>query len=249
MEYWKEKVALVTGGTSGLGRASAEALAKKGVSVAIFGTNSERGAKALEVFESLKVEDSQKFFFYKVDVSNRDKVKESTEKLQKDLGGVDILVNCAGITRDTLFMRMKGDDWDAVIDTNLKSAYNVTHPLIRSLMKRRGCVINIASIIGLIGNPGQANYAASKLGMVGMTRALAVELGSKIRVNCIAPGFFSTPMTDKMTEEQRGELMKKIPMKRYGDPQELAGVVLFLAGPDASYINGQVITVDGGLSV
>ncbi|PCI78159.1 3-oxoacyl-ACP reductase [Candidatus Aerophobetes bacterium] len=249
MDYWREKVALVTGGTSGLGLAISEALAEKGVSVVIFGTNQERGEKALSAFKEVQKHADQKFFFYSVDVSKKAVVNSAIEQVQKELSGVDILINCAGITRDKLFMRMVEQDWDDVLDVNLKSAYNMTHSLIRSLIKRRGKVINIASIVGLIGNPGQVNYAASKLGMVGMTRALAVELGGKVQVNCIAPGFFATPMTDKMTDVQREELRKKIPMKRYGDPKELAAVALFLAGPDSSYITGQVITVDGGLTV
>lgn len=249
MEYYKDKVAVVTGATSGLGKAIAQALAAKGCSVAIFGTNAERAEQVRQELESNKLYDTQQFYVCLVDVSSKVKVDEAASKMKADLGGIDILVNCAGVTRDKLFMRMGEQDFDDVIAINLKSIYNVTHAFIRDLMKRRGNVINIASIIGLIGNAGQANYAASKAGVVGMTKSLAVEFGAKVRVNCIAPGFFVTPMTGKLTDEQRETLQSKIPMKRYGDPKELANVALFLAGPDASYVTGQVITVDGGMTV
>ena len=249
MDYFKDKIALVTGGTSGLGRAIAGALASKGCSVAILGTNQERADKAIQAFEEKRVYEGQKFVAYLADVSSKSSVEEVATKVKSDLGGVDVVVNCAGITRDKLFMRMEEQDFDDVIAINLKSIYNVTHSLIRDLMKRRGSIINIASIVGLIGNAGQANYAASKAGVIGMTKALAVELGTKVRVNCIAPGFFVTPMTDKLSDEQQKQLQSKIPMKRYGNPEELAAVALFLAGPDSSYITGQTITVDGGMTV
>lgn len=249
MEYYKDKVAVVTGATSGLGKAIAQGLAAKGCSVAIFGTNAERAEQVKQELESNKTHDAQQFHVYLVDVSSKEKVDEAASKVKADLGGIDVLVNCAGVTRDKLFMRMGEQDFDDVIAINLKSIYNVTHAFIRDLMKRRGNVINIASIVGLIGNAGQANYAASKAGVVGMTKSLAVEFGVKVRVNCIAPGFFVTPMTGKLTDEQQEALQSKIPMKRYGDPKELASVALFLAGPDASYITGQVITVDGGMTV
>ena len=188
-------------------------------------------------------------WFETVDVSNKAEVNEALDRLLGTWGGVDILVNCAGITRDKLFMRMEEDDWDQVIDTNLKSVYNLCHSLVRPMMKRRsGKIINVSSVIGLTGNPGQVNYAASKLGMVGFTRSLAKELAPRnINVNCIAPGFFETPMTDSLTEEQKEKIINKVPMGRLGDPIEIAHAAVFLASEKSNYITGQVLTVDGGM--
>ena len=176
-------------------------------------------------------------------------MNEVIDRLIESWGGVDILVNCAGITRDKLFMKMGEDDWDQVIETNLKSVYNLSHALVRPMMKaRHGKIINVTSVIGLTGNPGQVNYAASKLGMVGFTRSLAKELASRnINVNCIAPGFFETPMTNVLTDEQKEEILRKVPMGRLGNPKEIAHAAVFLASNMSDYITGQVLTVDGGM--
>ena len=210
MGLLKGKRALITGGTSGLGKQIALTFAEEGAHVAILGTNLERAKQVVETLKEFKTDAEQQFWFETVNVGNKEEVNQAVETLLKAWEGVDILVNCAGITRDKLFMKMGEDDWDQVIETNLKSVYNLSHALVRPMMKaRKGKIINIASVIGLTGNPGQVNYAASKLGMVGFTRSLAKELGSRnINVNCIAPGFFETPMTDVLTEEQRKGIIR-----------------------------------------
>ncbi|MDJ0651760.1 MAG: 3-oxoacyl-[acyl-carrier-protein] reductase [Simkaniaceae bacterium] len=249
MALLKEKRALITGGTSGLGRQIALTFAEEGASVAIMGTNQERGNFVLESLKESKISDDQKFWFDTVNVANTKEVNQSIESLMKEWSGIDILVNCAGITRDTLFMKMSEDDWDQVIDTNLKSVYNLSHALVRPMIKaRKGKIINVASVIGLTGNAGQVNYSASKLGMVGFTKSLAKELGSRnINVNCIAPGFFETPMTNVLTEEQRKGILNKVPMGRLGTPKEIAHAAIFLASHMSDYVTGQTLTVDGGM--
>ncbi|MCB1072207.1 MAG: 3-oxoacyl-ACP reductase FabG [Chlamydiales bacterium] len=249
MALLKGKRALITGGTSGLGKQIALTFAEEGADVAIMGTNQERAQLVLETLKDSKISDDQKFWSDIVNVAKKEEVNQSIERLTKEWGGVDILVNCAGITRDTLFMKMSEDDWDQVINTNLKSVYNLSHALVRPMMKaRKGKIINVASVIGLTGNPGQVNYSASKLGMVGFTRSLAKELGPRnINVNCIAPGFFETPMTNVLTEEQREGILKKVPMGRLGNPKEIAHAAVFLASHMSDYITGQILTVDGGM--
>ena len=249
MGLLKGKRALITGGTSGLGKEIALMFAEEGADVAILGTNKERAEKVLEALNKAKKDSEQQFRFDIVNVGSKEEVNRSTEALLKEWGTADILVNCAGITRDKLFMKMGEDDWDQVIETNLKSVYNLTHALVRPMMKaRKGKIINITSVIGLTGNPGQVNYAASKLGIVGFTRSLAKELGSRnINVNCIAPGFFETPMTDVLTEEQRKGILDKVPMGRLGNPKEIAHAAVFLASHMSDYVTGQVLTVDGGM--
>lgn len=240
------KKAIVTGGTAGIGKAIALTLADAGAEVAIFGTNAERGAQV-----AAALNERTKGVFYKVDIANSAEVEAAVKEMVKDFEGVDILVNNAGITQDKLLMAMKEEDWDRVLDVNLKSCYNTTRAVIRSMMKaRHGKIVNISSVVGLTGNPGQANYAASKAGMIGFTKAIAREVASRdIQVNCVAPGFIETPMTESLTDEQRKDIDSRIPMGRMGRAEEVAAAVLFLAGPHSSYITGQVLTVDGGMVI
>ncbi|MBF5059617.1 3-oxoacyl-ACP reductase FabG [Candidatus Neptunochlamydia vexilliferae] len=249
MGLLKGKRALITGGTSGLGKQIALTFAEEGADVAILGTNLERAKQVVETLEEFRTSPEQRFWFDTVNVGKKEEVNPSVEHLLKEWEGVDILVNCAGITRDKLFMKMSEDDWDQVIETNLKSVYNLSHALVRPMMKaRQGKIINITSVIGLTGNPGQVNYSASKLGIVGLTRSLAKELGPRnVNVNCIAPGFFETPMTDALTDEQKEAILKKVPMGRLGNPKEIAHAAVFLASDRSNYITGQVLTVDGGM--
>ncbi len=229
--------AIVTGGTRGIGKAIALRLSEQGAQVALFGTNAERG-KAAEA----EIPNST---FYQVDVGNL----ESVEAAIKQIDGVDILVNNAGITRDQLLMKLKPEDWAQVIETNLTSVFHTCRAVIRPMMKaRHGKIINITSVVGLMGNAGQTNYAASKAGMIGFTKSLAKEVGARgISVNCIAPGFIKTDMTDVLPDAQKEALLKMIPMGRLGEASEIADATLFLASPMASYVTGQVLTVDGGM--
>lgn len=240
------KKALVTGGTAGIGKAIALALADAGAEVAIFGTNEERGAQVVEALNQ-----RTKGVFYKVDIANSTEVEAAIKEAVKEYGGVDILVNNAGITQDRLLMAMKEEDWDRVLDVNLKSCYNTTRAVIRTMMKaRHGKIVNISSVVGLTGNPGQANYAASKAGMIGFTKAIAREVASRdIQVNCVAPGFITSSMTEVLTDEQKKEIDSRIPMGRMGRPEEVAAAVLFLVGPHSGYITGQILTVDGGMVI
>lgn len=243
------KKAIVTGGTRGIGKAIAILFAEQGADIAIFGTNEERGREAIEALNLKKVLPTQKFIFYKVDVSSHQEVNETTNKVLNEFEHVDILVNSAGITRDKLLMKMEEEDWDTVLDVNLKSVYNTSHILVRPMMKRKyGRIINITSVIGLTGNAGQSNYAASKAGMIGFTKSLAKEVASRnIAINCIAPGFIDTDMTGQLTEAQKETILKQVPMGRLGSAREIANAALFLASDEASYITGQVLTVDGGM--
>ncbi len=247
MQLLKDKTALVTGGTAGIGKAIALAFASQGASVAIFGTNGERAAHVVQEMEA--VSPAQKFLYRLLDVADKKNVDQAVSEILSLFGAVDILVNNAGITRDGLLMKMTEEDWDRVIAVNLKSVYNTSQALVRPMLKaRRGKIINISSVVGLMGNPGQTNYAASKAGMIGMTKSLARELASRhICVNCIAPGFIQTPMTADLTDVQKESLLKQIPMGRLGLPEEIAQAALFLAGPGSDYITGQVLTVDGGM--
>jgi len=250
MGLLKEKRALITGGTSGLGKQIALVFALEGAHVAILGKDLPQAEEAAESIRSKTSGSNQNIWFKAIDVSQKSEVDSAMYPLLMEWGGIDILVNCAGITKDKLFLKMEESDWDQVIATNLKSVYNVTHSLVRSMVKaRHGKIINISSVIGLQGNPGQVNYSASKLGIVGLTRSLAKELASRnINVNCIAPGFFKTPMTDMLTDEQKKEIIKKVPMNRLGDPQEVAHGALFLASHMSDYITGQILVIDGGMS-
>ncbi len=240
----ENKVALITGASRGIGRACAMELAKAGYDVAIsYAGNEEAANKTINELKSLNINAKA----YKFDVANKDACTQAVEEVLKDFGKIDVLVNNAGITRDGLFMRMSSDNWEAVINTNLNSAFYMTNPVIRTMIKQRsGCIVNMSSISGIMGNPGQANYSTAKAGLIGFTKSLAKELGSRnIRVNAIAPGFIQTDMTKDLDTEK---ITEHIPLKRLGQPEDIAKTVKFLA-EDATYITGQVIGVDGGLVI
>jgi 3-oxoacyl-[acyl-carrier protein] reductase len=249
MQLLQTKKALVTGGTAGIGKEIALAFAKQGADVAIFGTNAERAAQVVQELEQARVSPEQRFESCIVNVSDKSSVEGAIQQLLAKWGQIDILVNNAGITRDGLLMKMSEDDWDQVIDTNLKSVYNTCQTLVRPMLKAKsGKIINISSVVGLTGNAGQANYAASKSGMIGFTKALAQELATRgICVNCIAPGFIQTRMTGELTDAQKEGILKKIPMGRMGNPQDIANAAIFLASDLSNYVTGQVLTVDGGM--
>ncbi len=245
----KGKTALITGGTAGIGKAIAMLYVAQGADVAILGTNRERAEQTIREMDALKKDPAQKICYFLADVSKSKEVEEIVEKLLKDWGKVDILVNNAGITRDGLLMKMSEEDWDAVLNTNLKSVYNTCKALSRPMMKARGgTIINISSVIGLTGNAGQANYAASKSGMIGFTQSLAKELASRgVRANCIAPGYIETQMTESLPPPVKEAILAKIPLSRIGQPMDVAHAALFLAADASAYITGQVLTVDGGM--
>lgn len=241
------KVALVTGGTAGIGKAIAEKYAEEGAKVAIFGTNHERGSQ-IEADLCAKY-GPKAATFYRVDVANTQEVDDTVKKVLENYGQVDILVNNAGITRDVLLMKMSEEDWDNVLAVNVKSCYNLCHALVRVMMKaRKGKIINMSSVVGLSGNAGQINYAASKAAIVGMTKAMAKELAPRsIHVNCIAPGFIETRMTGDLNETQKEATLASIALGRMGSPEDIANAALFLGSHLSDYITGQVLTVDGGL--
>jgi 3-oxoacyl-[acyl-carrier protein] reductase len=243
------KKALVTGGTRGIGKAIAEIFAKNGASVFIFGTNEEKAKLAVESFKDLATSFDQTFTYKIVNVADHNSVMEAIEEIHKEWTKLDIVVNCAGVTRDNFLMKMSEEEWDEVLDVNLKSAYNICHAVIKPMLKARsGKIINITSVIGLTGNAGQVNYSASKFGLVGFTRSLAIEIAKRgICVNCVAPGFIDTDMTKALTEAQKEEILKKVPMQKLGRPEDIAEAVLFLASSMSDYVTGQVITVDGGM--
>jgi 3-oxoacyl-[acyl-carrier protein] reductase len=236
------RVALVTGSTRGIGRAIAETLAGCGAKVAVVGRDA---SKASEVAAAISPEASG----FACDVSDVAQVTKLVADVEARFGQLDILVNNAGMTKDNLLMRLKDDDWDAVLDANLRGAFVAIRAASRGMMKRRwGRIINIASVVGIIGNKGQANYAASKAGLIGLTKSVAKELGSRnILANCVAPGFIETDMTAAMTPEARAALSGQIPLERLGSPQDIASMVAFLASDHAAYITGQVLVVDGGM--
>lgn len=239
------QTAIVTGGTAGIGAAIAKEFASQGAFVAIFGTNEARGEQVVNDMKANSACQGARFF--KVDVANFLEVEDAIKKVQEERTNVDILVNNAGITRDQLLMKMTQEDWDKVMDVNVKSCYNTCRVLVRSFLRaKKGKIINISSVVGLIGNAGQVNYASSKAAMIGFTKALAREVASRnVMVNCIAPGFITTSMTDVLTPEQREATFAQIPLGRIGDPADVAKTALFLALTE--YITGQVIAVDGGM--
>ena len=240
-----EKLALVTGGSRGIGKACALKLAQAGYDVVInYAGNTEAAQKTIEELKAFGVEAEA----YKFDVSNQEEVDENIAKIIEKYGRIDILVNNAGITRDDLFIRMDADKWNAVINTNLNSAFYVSKPVIKVMMKQRsGAIVNMSSVVGVSGNIGQANYSAAKAGLIGFTKSLAKELGSRnIRVNAIAPGFIATDMTKDLANTE--EMMKFIPLKRMGTPEDIATAVKFLT-VDSTYVTGQVLEVDGGLII
>lgn len=242
----KGKAALVTGASRGIGRTIAIELAKQGANVAVNYAGSE--AKAEAVVEELKALGVEAFKI-QADVSNEANVKEMVKAVVSEFGSLDVLVNNAGVTRDNLLMRMKEEEFDDVININLKGVFLCTKAVTRQMMKQRaGRIINVASIVGVSGNPGQANYVAAKAGVIGLTKTTAKELASRnILVNAVAPGFISTDMTDELTEEQKEAMLAMIPLARLGDPEDVAKVVRFLATDDANYITGQTIHIDGGM--
>jgi 3-oxoacyl-[acyl-carrier protein] reductase len=244
----KDKVALVTGASRGIGRAIALSLAEAGADVVINYSGNE--AKANEVVAEIE-KMGRRALAIRANVAEFAQVEQMVEQVLSHYGKLDILVNNAGITRDNLIMRMKEEDWDLVIDTNLKGVFNCIKAVTRPMMKQRsGRIINISSVVGVMGNAGQANYVAAKAGVIGLTKSTAKELASRgITVNAVAPGFIETDMTDVLGENVREELMKLIPLSRLGKPEDVAHLVRFLASSGADYITGQVIHVDGGMAM
>lgn len=237
------QIALVTGASRGIGRAIATALAAQGMKV-IGTATTDAGAAAIG--EALAAHDGRGL---RLDVTDGAALDAAIDGIVKQHGGLHVLVNNAGITRDTLSMRMKDDDWDAVIDTNLKAVFRASRAAIKPMMKQRyGRIVNITSVVGASGNPGQANYAAAKAGVAGMTRSLARELGSRgITVNCVAPGFIDTDMTHSLPEAQKAALLAQIPLGRLGQAEEIAHAVAYLASPGAGYVTGTELHVNGGM--
>jgi len=250
----KNKRAIVTGGTRGIGKAIVKELASKsccGVLFSdvafIYNSCDECAAEIEKEIGSLDT----KIIGFKADATSLEEAQKTVDATIEKLGGVDILINNAGITRDNLLLRMSEKEWDDVIDVNLKSVFNYTKAVLKHMVNQHyGRIVNIASVVGLTGNAGQANYAASKSGIIGFSKSIAREVASRnITVNCVAPGFIDTDMTKSLTEKQRELLSQNIPMKRMGKPEDVARVVGFLCSPDADYITGQVIAVDGGMTM
>ncbi|CAN5499594.1 3-oxoacyl-ACP reductase FabG [soil metagenome] len=239
----KDQVALVTGGSRGIGLAVAGELASAGARVAVVARDEGRAADAAA---GLPGEGNRG---YGADVADAAAVNAMIARVEEEMGGLEILVNNAGITRDNILMRLKDEDWDAVINTNLRGAFNTIRAATRGMMKRRsGRIINISSVVGIIGNRGQSNYAASKAGLIGLTKAVARELASRnVLVNAIAPGYIETEMTEQLPEAARETLVSQIALGRLGQPEDVASVVRFLCGPGSAYMTGQVLVVDGGM--
>ena len=236
--------ALVTGASGGIGEEIARLLHKQGAIVGLHGTRVEK-------LEALAAELGDRVKIYPADLSDREAVKALAVKAEAELEGVDILVNNAGITKDGLFVRMSDEDWDNVIEVNLTSAFRLTRELTHPMMRRRfGRIINITSIVAVTGNPGQANYCASKAGMIGFTKSLAAEIATRnVTVNCVAPGFIESAMTGKLNDKQKDAIMGAIPMKRMGTGTEVASAVAYLASSEAAYMTGQTLHVNGGMAM
>lgn len=245
MKRLEDKIALVTGGAQGIGRAICGRFLSDGADVAIGDFNMDVANATCEKLSGST--GKVKAFF--MNVTDESSVDKAIKEVMDEFGRIDIVVNNAGITRDNLIMRMKKEDWDAVISVNLTGAFNITKAVIRHMMKARsGCIINIASVVGVMGNAGQANYSASKAGLIGLTKSTAKEFASRnITVNAIAPGYVLTEMTENLPDEAKQAFLNVIPLKRGGTPEDIAKVASFLASDDASYITGQVICVDGGM--
>lgn len=239
----QQAIAVVTGASRGIGRAIAQSMIEANYFVVASAT-SESGVTAIKEYLG---ENGTAFV---LNLSDKDSCAEFVKNVS-ELGAVSVLVNNAGMTKDTLMLRMKDEDWDSVIDTNLSGAFRLTKGLLKGMMKQRwGRIVNISSVVGAMGNPGQANYCASKAGIEGFTRSLAHEIGSRgITVNAVAPGFIATDMTNELTEDQKNTMMANIPVGRYGEPEEIAKAVSFLVSNDAAYITGQVLNVNGGLNM
>ncbi len=241
----KDKTAIVTGAGQGIGKEIALKLAREGADIALCDIDEESLKKTAAEIADL----GRKSYAYKCNVSDFASVDETVNKILDNAGKVDILINNAGLTRDSLMMRMKEEDWDLVISVNLKGVFNFTKSVCRPMLKQRsGKIVNIASIIGLVGNAGQANYAASKAGVIALTKTAAREMASRgINVNAVAPGFIQTRMTDVLSEDVKQQMLKAIPLGHFGKPGDVANVVLFLSSDLSSYVTGQVVIVDGGM--
>jgi 3-oxoacyl-[acyl-carrier protein] reductase len=240
-----EKVALVTGAAQGIGRAVALLLARKGADIVLSDINLEKAEETAKEIEAI----GRKALALRANVANMDEVERMIEAILERFGKIDILVNNAGIARDKMILRMTEEDWDAVLDVNLKGTFNCTKAVIRHMSKqRRGKIVNIASVVGEMGNVGQANYSASKAGVIGFTKTVAREFAQRgINVNAIAPGYIETPMTEVLPEKAKEELKRMIPMEKLGQPEDIAEAVLFLVSDSSSYITGHVLNVNGGI--
>ena len=238
------KSALVTGATGGIGGAVAKALHQQGAHIAISGTRRE-------ALEALASELGERVHIVPANLSDRDSVEALIPAAEQVLGQVDILVNNAGVTRDNLFMRMKDEEWETVLRVNLEAAFRLSRAAIKGMMKRRfGRIVSVTSVIGTTGNAGQANYAASKAGLIGLSKSLAQEVASRnITVNCIAPGFIATPMTDVLNDKQREGILAKVPMARLGTPEDIAAAAVYLASDEAAYVTGQTLHINGGMAM
>ncbi len=238
------KVALVTGATGALGYAIAKKLHQQGAVLALSGTRVEK-------LESLAQELGPRAAVFPCDLTHSESVEQLVPRVEQRLGSLDILINNAGLTRDGLALRMKEEEWDLVLKVNLKSAFQLSQAALKGMLKRRhGRIINITSVVGVTGNPGQANYCAAKAGMIGMSKALALEVASRhVTINCVAPGFIASDMTQALTEKQKEHILSRIPQNRIGLPEDVAHAVVFLSSAEASYITGQTLHVNGGLAM
>lgn len=236
--------ALVTGASGGIGGGIARALHAQGAQVALTGRNEES-------LVNLARDLGDRAYVFVADLADTASINALVDEAEQKLEGINILVNNAGLTRDGLLMRMKDDDWDAVLDVNLTAGFKLARAVLRTMMKSRwGRIINVTSVVGQTGNPGQVNYVASKAGMTGFTKALAAEVASRnITVNCVAPGFITTAMTDSLTDDQKARTLEKIPASRFGDPTDIASAVVFLASEEAAYMTGQTLHVNGGMAM
>lgn len=245
------KRAIITGATAGIGRAIALFFIEQGAHVSIWGTNEARAQETVEMLTAKKSSPDQQVSYQLLDVGDKSQVETAVAQVMEAFGSVEILVNNAGITKDQLLMKMSEEDWDTVLRVNLKSIYHTCKALVRPMMKARvGSIINISSVVALTGNAGQVNYAASKAGVIGFSKSLAKELAPRnIRVNCVAPGYVATQMTEVLSGAVKEKLLEKIPLGRIGKPEEIASMVGYLASDLSSYVTGQVMTVDGGMTV
>lgn len=243
----KNKVAIITGGAQGIGETTAKLFAQEGAKVVVADFNAEKGEK---VSEAIKADGGEAIFF-QIDVSNYEQAKKMIDTCVEEFGSVDILINNAGITRDGFLVKMSESDWDAVINVNLKGVFNCTKHAAAYMMENNGgSIVNATSVVGLYGNIGQVNYAATKFGVIGMTKTLSKELGSRgIRVNAVAPGYTNTAMMETVPDKILESLKKKVPQKRLGETEDIANAYLYLASDDAKYVNGEVLSVDGGLVI
>ncbi len=244
-----ERCALVTGASGGIGEAIARKLYARGATLTLSGTR-QRMLESLRVALRTRVPGTHVFVF-PCNLSEAESVERLVTEAESAMGRVDILVNSAGVTRDSLILRMKDDDWARVMDVNLTAAFRLSRAVVRGMIKRRfGRMVHITSIVGITGNPGQVNYAAAKAGMIGMTKSLAAEVAARnITVNCVAPGFITTAMTDTLSEVQRNKLISGIPAGRFGVPEDIAAATLFLVSPEAGYITGQTLHINGGMAM